>query len=245
MDGKAVKIKKSDLPNIYRNQLLEADYRRKTAETAELTRIAEQERQQIRQEREVRVNQLDTLASALYQELVGDQSRLAELLDTDPVAYLRVKQDMERKAQLLQQAGQQRHVLSQQQAAESDREYDAYLKAEQQKLQDKLPEWRDTKVRAAETQAIAKTLIDAGYSQEELGTLADHRALLLARDAMRWRTQQAIKAKQAQPQPQKTVQPGARNQPTNANPRADELRRKAVRTHKTEDILAYMTSKEH
>jgi hypothetical protein len=151
---------------------------------------------------------------------------------------------MERKAQLLQQAGQQRHVLSQQQAADADREYNGYLQAEQQKLQEKLPEWRDPKVRDAETHAIAKTLLDAGYSQEELGTLADHRALLIARDAMRWRTQQAIKAKQAQPQPQKTVAPGARNQTNTASPRADELRRKAARTHKTEDILAFMTSKE-
>ena len=111
-------------------------------------------------------------------------------------------------------------------------------------MQEKLPEWRDTKVRDTESKAIAQYLIDAGYSQDELGTLADHRALLIARDAMRWRTQQAIRAKQAQPQPAKTAQPGARNQPSNANPRAEELRRKATRTRSTQDILAYMTAKE-
>lgn len=146
----------------------------------------------------------------------------------------------------LQQIAQQRQVLHQQQQADSDREYDAYLKGEQQKLQDKLPEWRDAKTRDTETRAIAQTLIDAGYSQEELGTLADHRALLIARDAMRWRTQQAIKAKQTtQTQgPAKTVPPGARNQPNAANPRADDLRRKAMRTHSSQDILAAMLAKE-
>jgi hypothetical protein len=183
------------------------------------------------------------LAAALHQELVGDQSRLAQLLDTDPVAYLRVKEEMTRKEQLLQQAAMQRHHLTQQQVADQERDYQAYLKAEKQRLQEKLPEWRDTKVRDAESRAIAECLIEAGYSQEELGSLADHRALLLARDAMRWRTQQAIKAKQTTPQPQKTVPPGARNQaPTNQ--RADELRRRAARTHNTDDIVAFMLAKE-
>ena len=233
------------MPNIYRNQLLEADYRRKTAETAELTRQAAQEREFARQERHKAVNQLDTLASALHQELVGDQSRLAQLLETDPVAYLRVKEDMSRKEQLLQQAAMQRHHLMQQSVADHEREYAAYLKAEQQKLQEKLPEWRDAKVKDAESRAIAETLLAAGYTQEDLGSLSDHRALLLVRDAMKWRTQQAIKAKQTQtaPAPAKAVPPGSRNQ-NQANPRADELRRKAMRSRSTDDILAYMTSKD-
>lgn len=106
----------------FKGYMRDADYRQKTERAAELTRAAESERSEIRQERETRVNQLDTLASALYQELVGDQSRLPDLLETDPVAYLRVKQDMERKSQLLQQAGQQRHHLSQQQAADAENE---------------------------------------------------------------------------------------------------------------------------
>ena len=225
--------------------MLEADYRRKTAETAELTRAAEAERQAIKQERDTRVNQIDTLASALYQELVGDQARLPELLETDPVAYLRVKQDMERKSQLLQQAGEQRHHLMQSQAADAQREQEAYLKAEQQKLHEKLPEWRDPKVRDTESKAIAELLQSVGYQMDEISTLSDHRALLLVRDAMRYRQQQAVRAKQAQPQPQKTVTPGARTANTNpASVRADELRRKAARSHKTEDILAYMTSKD-
>lgn len=151
---------------------------------------------------------------------------------------------MERKSALLQQAGQQRHALSQQQAAEQDREYNAYLKGEQQKLTEKLPEWRNPQVRDAETKAIAETLLSAGYSQDELGTLSDHRALLLVRDAMRWRTQQSIKSKQTQAQPAKTVQPGARTQSTPPNVRAAELAKKAARTHKTEDIIAAMLAKE-
>jgi transglutaminase/protease-like cytokinesis protein 3 len=183
------------------------------------------------------------LGQAVYGELTGLRADLPHLLETDPVAYLRVKEQISQKEGKLQQIAQQRQQLVQQQQADQDREYGEYLQAEQQKLQEKLPEWRDTKVRESESSAIADMLIKHGYSQEELGTLADHRALLLARKAMMWDTQQAIRAKQATPPPQKTVPPGARNQ-TNANPRADDLRRKAMKTHNTQDILAYMTSKE-
>lgn len=227
----------------FKGYMRDADYRQKTERAAELTRAAEADRSAIKQERESRANQLDTLASALYQELVGDQSRLPELLESDPVAYLRVKQDMERKSQLLQQAGQQRHHLSQQQAADAERDQDAYAKAEQDLLREKLPEWRDAKVRDSESHAVAEYLQKQGYSPDELSMLYDHRALLIARDAMKYRAQQAVKAKQAQPQPVRTVQPGARTQPTQPNDRANDLRRKAERSHKTEDILAYLTNK--
>jgi hypothetical protein len=150
---------------------------------------------------------------------------------------------MERKEQLLHQAATQRHQLSQQQVADQEREYADYLKSEQQKLQEKLPEWRDSKVQAGESRAIAEMLIQHGYSQEELGTLADHRALLLARKAMLYDKLIAVRQKQTPPQPQKQAPSGARNNaPT--NPRVDDMRRKAMRTHKTEDILAAMLSKE-
>lgn len=77
-----------------------------------------------------------------------------------------------------------------------------------------------------------------------MAMLQDHRALLIARDAMKYRAQQSVKAKQAQPAPVKVVQPGARHQPSQPGDRAAELRRKASRTHSTDDILAYMHSKE-
>lgn len=179
----------------------------------------------------------------MYGELTGLRADLPHLLETDPVAYLRVKEQISQKESQLQQIAQQRQQLVQQQQADQEREYAEYVRAEQQKLQEKLPEWRDPKVRESESRAIAETLIAAGYQQDELNSLTDHRALLLVRDAMRYRLQQSIKQKQAAPQPPKTVPTGTRNQPP-ANPRADDLRRKAMKTHSTQDILAYMTSKD-
>lgn len=224
--------------------MLEADYRQKTAAAAELTRQAEQERQRIAQERQQGVSQLDAVLSVLHQELVGDQSRLDDLLESDPVAYMKVRREVERKEALIQQALGQRQVLTQQEEAEQYRAHQDYLKAEQEKLQAKLPEWRDTKVRETESRAIAEHLIANGYSQDDLNMLTDHRALLLVRKAMKYDQMLAVRQKQAPPTPTKTVSPGARNPNPPAENRLAELQKRAQRTGKTEDIQAYLIAKE-
>lgn len=238
--GEEIEITAEEAFNGY---MRDADYRRKTERTAELTRAAESERQQIRQEREERVNQLDVLAGTLYQELVGDQSKLAELLESDPVAYLRVKQQMEHKTQLLQRAGQQRHLLQQQQAAERDREQDEFIKSEREKLRDALPEWKDPAVKDEETNAIASYLLEKGYSRDDLNMLHDHRALLIARDAMRWRTQQAIKSKQEKPEPRQPIKAGTRTETNSQQLQESKLLDRIKKTGSDEDAVALLLAR--
>ena len=232
------------MPQIYRERLLKADYRQKTAAAAELTRQAEAERQRIAQERLEGVNQLDAVLGLLHQELVGDRQHLDQLLDSDPVAYLRLDKEIKRKEGLIHEAIQHRQILTQQQEAEAYRTQQDYVRAEQQKLQEKLPEWRDPQVREKESHAIAEHLIRSGYSQDELSMLTDHRALLIVRDAMRYRAGQQVQQKKVAPVPQKAVTPGVRNPNPQATNKVAELKRNAKRSHSTDDILAYMLSKD-
>jgi hypothetical protein len=69
VDGEEFEIDEEEAVRGYQR---EQDYRRKTAEAAELRRKAEAERAAVQQERETRVNQLDVLIHAMHQELVGD-----------------------------------------------------------------------------------------------------------------------------------------------------------------------------
>lgn len=223
----------------------DADYRQKTAHAAELTRAAEQELQQLRQERETRVNQLDALANVLYQELVVDQRQLQALLDSgDTRGYLNVKEGIEQKQRLIGQAMEQRQLHAQQAEAESKQDYQRYLAEEQRKLSEKLPEWRDPKVREADTRAIADYLMQMGYETEELDALSDHRAMLIVRDAARYRAQQAMKQKQTAAPPAKTVAPGTRNgASTKQDADVSALKAKARRTHSDSDILNYLNQR--
>lgn len=242
INGEEVEISADEA---FKGYMRDADYRQKTTKAAESTRQAEAERQMIRQERDQYVTRLDNLAVSLYRELVGDQSRLPELLDTDPVAYLRVKQDMDRKAAILQQAGQERQQLMQSQAADQQRETEAMLRREQEQLNERLPEWRDVKVRNAESEAISKYLRDIGYSEAEMNELQDHRALLVARDAMRYRAQQAVQKKQSQAPVTKSVAPQARQPQPQATAKLAELKKAAIRSGgKSDNLVAYLMAKD-
>ncbi len=214
VDGKTFKVKQTDLINGYQ---MGADYQQKTAKLAEQRREVEAQNQRIQQERNHYANQLDVLIEASHRQLVGDSAALQELIETDPQGYLREQAKLQSRAQQLDQLMHQRQALAGQQSAEEQRQHADWVRAEREALQVALPEWKDEKKASAEQREIAEYLIERGYSQEELGTLQDHRALLIARDAAKYRALQKAQAKQARQEPPKTIKPGAQvdNKQTN------------------------------
>ena len=208
VDGKPVTLKKSQLPEVWRGQMFEADYRKKTAELGEQRRSVEAMRQQIEQERNNAASQLDVLIDGLYRQLVGDQHSLSKLIEEDPQEYLRQQNLINQRSRMLQDAYAQRQALAQRQQADEQAKQDEWRKSEGLRLLEKLPEWRDKAKAQAEQQEIAEYLSDLGYTSEELGGLVDHRALLVARDAAAYRRQQAAKAKREKEQPRKPIRSG-------------------------------------
>lgn len=93
------------------------------------------------------------------------------------------------------------------------------LVAESEALLTKVPEWRNAETAAKEKSEIAKLLTDRyGFNPNELDNLLDHRALLVARDALRYRQMQAVKddkVKQARAAPP-VVKPGTTQKTTSA-----------------------------
>lgn len=186
----------------------DADYRRKTAEAAELRRAADAERAQVRQEREYHANRLDVLIHGLQTQLVGDQKALAELAATDPGEWVRQNQAMQQRYAQYQQAIAERQNLANRTSAEQERELEQWRKAEREKLQERLPEWRDKAKATAEQKLVAEFLVREGYTPEELNEVFDHRALVVARKAALYDQLQAAKAKQSKPAPPKVIKPG-------------------------------------
>lgn len=228
----------------FKGYQFEAYSRQQTERAAELTRQAEQERQAVQQERNYYANQLDVFANAMQMELVGDESRLPELLETDPVAYLRVRDQIEHKRGVIAQALQHRQLLEQQSVQEQERSHQTYVAQEQERLQKALPEWRDPKVKEAETNAMGKYLLERGYSPEELNMLTDHRAALIVRDAAKWRLQQELKSKQQTQAPPRTATSGARQTPNNPMPaKVEELKKRALRSGKEDDMVAFLNNR--
>ena len=238
--GQTFKVKKSELRAGY---MKDADYRRKTAEVAEQRRAVEAHAQHIAHERQAAANQLDVFLGALQKERIGSQPD-QKMIEDDPQEFLRQQSAYQQRAQQFQAALQHRQALQGRVDADQQRQQQEWRQAENTRLLDKMPGWRDEKVRTKESAEIADYLSDIGYNAEELNQLVDHRALLVARDAAKFRALQAAKAKQDKPAPHKPVKPGAAAPTTNRNEtRYTEALAKARRTGRTEDAVRVLLSK--
>ena len=79
---------------------------------------------------------------------------------------------------------QQQAIMSQQQA-EVQAQYQNHLKAEFDTMLDKIPAWRDEKVRESErSKVISYAKSKMGYSDDEIAQASDHRAIVTLRKAM-------------------------------------------------------------
>lgn len=238
--GQKYKVKKSELRSGY---MKDADYRRKTAEVAEQRRQVEAFAQQVVQERQERANQLDVFIGSLHKELLGSQPD-PQLIDSDPQEFLRQQAAYTQRTRQFQEALQHRQSLQGRIDADTQRKQQEYAREEGQKLLEKLPGWRDDKTRAGESAQIAEYLSALGYSNDELAQLVDHRALLVALDAARYRAMQSAKDKKAPPVVGKSVKPGAARPASNSNQsRYQESLAKARKTGRPEDIHRVLMNK--
>lgn len=214
----------------------DADYRQKTAQAAQLRRDAEQLMQTAQNELSQRANKLDVLANALYQEIVGDQSQLASLVESDPAEYLRRSHYLAQRNQLLQQAMAEREAVGRQKGEYEHRQLAEYVRDEQEKLHAALPEWRDTKVAESEGKELAEYLMGTGFGADELSELYDHRALILARKAMLYDKRASLK-----PAVQKqsvNVKPGAPQQTNSSQKSREKLKARAIRSNSRDDFTS-------
>lgn len=229
----------------FKGYMRQQDYTRKTQEAAEQSRKADELHKYVQQEYGTRINQLDVLAGTLYRELVGDQQKLASLIESDPQEYLRQQAAMNQKAAMLQQAQQAQQQFQAMQANQTEQHRQEQLARSEQALLDALPAWRDADKRSAEQREVAQFLLSKGYSPDDLNDLTDHRAVILARDAMLWNKAQQARQKQvnAPVQPPKVVKPGTSN-PTNVKQtQSQQALAKLRKSGRDDDAVAYLLSK--
>lgn len=229
----------------FKGYMRQQDYTRKTQEAAEQSRKADELHQYVQQEYGSRINQLDALAGTLYRELVGDQQKLASLIESDPQEYLRQQAAMNQKAAMLQQAQQAQAQFQALQANQAEQHRSEQLARSEAQLLEALPAWRDAGKRTAEQKEIAQFLLSNGYTPNDLNGLSDHRAVLLARDAMLWQKSQQVRQKQvnAPATPPKTVKPGTSN-PTNVQQtQVQQTFSKFKKSGRDDDAVAFLLAR--
>jgi hypothetical protein len=152
---------------------------------------------------------------------------------SDPAEYAARRQEqMERQQRLEGLRQRARESVATYQRTEAQAAQDRYqqvLAKEQEALLSALPDWRDPEKAKTEKGKLIDYLTAIGFGQQEIAGLADHRAVLLARNAMLYEEMQKSR-KSAQGKVQvkigsKVITPAPRQTPDQAK---DEEKREAM-----------------
>lgn len=241
IDGKDVEVPLSELKNGYQRQ---ADYTRKTMEVSEQRKAAEAEKAQAHQERQAYAANLQRMQAQLEGALQEQQkTNWEELLQSDPVEYLKQQhQAQARQAQLSQVYAEQQRISALQQAEQAQARQ-AYLAQQQEELLAKLPEWKDAQKAQAEKTALRDYLLESGYDRQTVETITDAKAVLLARKAMLYDQMVAkasAAAKKVSTLPTKVERPGQGENP--GLDRRSSAYQRLSKTGKAEDAAALFAS---
>lgn len=182
IDGKDVEVPLDELKKGYQRQ---ADYTRKTMEVAESRKTAEAEAHKAQQERAEYANNLHRMQARLEGALQEQQNTDWDaLIQSDPVEYLRQKHLAETRQAALQENLAEQQKLAGQFEADRQRQQSEHLARQQDELLAKLPEWKDEAKAKAEQSAIREYLKEQGYEAQEVASVGDARAVVMARKAM-------------------------------------------------------------
>lgn len=211
VDGKTSQV---PLKEVLANFQLQAHVTQKSQSVAEAQRAWEAERTQGQQT----LQQNLTTAQNLTQ--IARQQLLAEYKDVDwnklrvenPLEWSVRNQDFNQKANALDQQLNQINQFQQQQALQAQQAQTAQLPKERESMLEARPEWRDTKQFQVARTEISEYAQKMGFKPAELGSIFDHRYMLVLHDASRFaalqaKSPEAVKRVRAAPQ---QANPGAR-----------------------------------
>jgi len=192
VDGQELELPVDEVAKGYQRQ---ADYTRKTQEVAQQKQAMEQELAQSKTHYAQIIDQLGSFLEG--QQVKAPDPSLAE---DDPFAYTQQLAQYQEHKQRLDAVQAERERNRQEHQAQNQTRLQQHVAKEGEVLLEKIPEWKDAKVQKAETAKLKSFLREFGVSDQELSDpysvfQTDHRAILLARDAMKYRQSQAKKAK--------------------------------------------------
>jgi len=228
IDGKEEQVTRAELLAGYQK---DRDYRLKTAKLAEERKALDAQRSEIeaaRAERQQLAAKLSNVIPALEKQIADKFHNVdwVKLARESPADWAQMRAEFDAHIGQLEHARAEKTRADQQQAEEFHRTYQERLKAEGEKLREKIPEFAD-ETKGAKLRADLKAYLKSeGLTETEISGITDHRMVLIARDAMLYRAAQKSKAQAAV-----AANVAPRVQRPGASPRNDvkaDIRRAAI-----------------
>ena len=217
VSGEEVEVSLDELLNGYSRT---ADYQKKTQSLAEQRKAVEADRVKIDEAaktRETYAQRLQVIEQLLQQQDQGQD--LASLKSEDPIAYaVAMAEKMERDKQL--QAVQiERQRVQQEQQSHQQAQLQKHIQAEQAKLVEAIPEFKDDVKAEVVRRDIRNYAKSQGFTDQELSQVYDSRAVLALYKAAQYDKLMAgkgVTSKKVANAP-KTIRPGTSNPQSSEN----------------------------
>lgn len=238
IDGKPIELTKKEIEAGY---LRQADYTRKTQMVAEERRRVVEIEQEAAQERQIYAQLLPVMQERIKASLPAPPD--PGLIDVNPAAYLKAKEEYERVVGDLQATQAEMQRLSEMQQVEQARKLQAYVAENAQKLPELVPEWSDKKAYDRDRPKVRDYLKAKGFSDDEINQAYDARLVAIAADGMRYR--ELLKSKPRENAPlEKALKPAAPpSKPMTQQTRSQlDARKRLAKTGSLRDAAAVFES---
>ena len=160
----------------------DSDYRQKTHALAEERRMLdEQKRQVLVKVMTANLKELTDLIGAA-ESYIGQSSKedLQKMYEEDPTQAAKIDFQQRQQRESFNKLKQQAEVVKLQQ-------YNQYLDEQKRLAATKIPEYSDPVKGVTFKNQMKNTLSEYGFNDQEIGSLADHRFLMVLRDAMEYK----------------------------------------------------------
>jgi hypothetical protein len=235
VDGEEMEVELDELLNGYQRT---SDYTKKTQLLSEQRKVVEAERTKIEEAAKLRDQYAERL-QIIEQMLTQPEEDINSLKDNDPIGYaVKMAERVERDKQLAAVREERQKVLAQQQA-EQQQHLQTHLSQEAERLKAAIPEMTDVAKAPVVQQEIRTYAKSIGFSDQELASVYDHRAVVALYKAMQYDKLQRSKpgvAKKVAEAP-KTLKPGTIQAPR-GDEAANRIRKQLKQSGKTRDAAA-------
>lgn len=179
VQGQELEVSLDELKSGYSR---DSDYRQKTHALAEERRMLDEQKTSLSQSYDSKLKELTDLIGAA-ESYIGQSSKedLQKMYEEDPTQAAKID---------FQQRQQRENFNRLKQQAESVKlqQYNSYLEEQKRLAATKIPEYSDPVKGVTFKTQMKKTLSDYGFNDQEIGSLADHRFLMVVKDAMEYRS---------------------------------------------------------
>lgn len=227
---------------LVKGYMRQADYTRKTQEAASLRKESEAEKSRVAQERQRYADALQYFES----QIPKVEAPSPELLDQDPIEFLRQQNAYQQSLQNRQALAVERQRVEQQANYEREQAAQALIRDEAAKLESRLPEWANPEKRSALIQGVQQEMRERGFSDTEISQLAYAHHFEVVNDARKWRAHEAaMKAKKPLVEKKvrdapEVVKPGTATNRNSKEEMQAKARARLKKTGRVEDAAAIL-----